>query len=30
MNVFEIQGLVDDYADYTRSFVLIRDERIRE
>ncbi|HZO48904.1 MAG TPA: ImmA/IrrE family metallo-endopeptidase [Gaiellaceae bacterium] len=31
MNVFELrQRLVDDYADYTQSFVVIRDERIRE
>ena len=31
MNVFDLrQRLVDDYADYTRSFVVIRDERIRE
>jgi len=31
MNVFELrQRLVDDYADYTRSFVVIRDPRIRE
>jgi len=31
VNVFELrQRLVDDYADYTRSFVVIRDERIRE
>jgi len=31
VNVFELrQRLVDDYADYTRSFVAIRDERIRE
>ena len=31
MNVFELrERLVDDYADYTRSFVVIRDERIRE
>jgi ATP-dependent helicase YprA (DUF1998 family) len=31
VNVFELRDrLVDDYADYTRSFVVIRDERIRE
>jgi len=31
MNVFELrQRLVDDYADFTRSFVVIRDERIAE
>ncbi len=31
MNVFELrQRLVDDYADYTHSFIVIRDERIRE
>ena len=31
MDVFELrERLVDDYADYTRSFVDIRDERIRE
>ena len=31
MNVFELrQRLVDDYADFTRSFVDIRDERIAE
>ena len=31
MDVFDLrQRLVDDYADYTRSFVDIRDERIRE
>jgi hypothetical protein len=31
MNVFELrQRLVDVYADYTRSFVVIRDERIRD
>jgi ATP-dependent helicase YprA (DUF1998 family) len=29
VNVFDLrQGLVDDYADFTRSFVVIRDERI--
>lgn len=29
MNVFDLrQRLVDDYADFTRSFVVIRDERI--
>jgi len=31
VNVFELrERLVNDYADYTRSFVVIRDERIRE
>ena len=31
MNVFDLrQRLVDDYADFTRSFVVIRDERIAE
>lgn len=31
MNVLELrERLVQDYADYTRSFVVIRDERIRE
>jgi ATP-dependent helicase YprA (DUF1998 family)/very-short-patch-repair endonuclease len=31
VNVFDLrERLVKDYADYTRSFVVIRDERIRE
>ena len=31
MDVFDLRRrLVDDFADYTRSFVVIRDERIRE
>ena len=31
MDVFDLrERLVDDYADYTRSFVNIRDERIDE
>ena len=31
MNVFELRDqLVDDYRDYTRSFIKIRDPRIRE
>jgi hypothetical protein len=31
MNVFELrERLVGDYADYTRSFIAVRDERIRE
>lgn len=31
MNVFELRGrLIDEYSDYVRSFVRIRDERIRE
>ena len=30
MNVFDLrQRLVNDYAKYTRSFIKIRDERIR-
>jgi hypothetical protein len=31
VDVFDLRRrLVDDFADYTRSFVVIRDERIRE
>src|SRR5581483_11878533 len=30
MNVFDLRHrLVEDYADFTRSFVVIRDERVR-